>query len=252
GSMLRFDGDGLRLLSPPPAPAGRPSRAAPNAPEENIPVLRTDDRPGPAAGRAEPHPRTRNAAPMSPHSSDSGPRVLDVLFTGLYAIGACFVILFLFLPLIDRAKLEGQRAKIDAGDQEQNRLDRRLNEDGDRKDTAAKDSTKDGPPRPRTSLEDDRRRREDEKKDWEKQKRKLEEQLEDMRTTARTSTYWYTWGMLVGYLILAFASAGFVVGGSTPLRPVLGASTLLVQALLAFLLYLCARGAGMPFFAVVP
>src|SRR4051794_10050168 len=73
GSMLRFEGDGLRVLSPPSSPAARPGRTAAPAPrpakppEEDVPVLESDEGPAPAASaRPQPTPRTRNPAPMSP------------------------------------------------------------------------------------------------------------------------------------------------------------------------------------------
>src|SRR5262245_44304104 len=75
-STLRFDGDGLRLLSPAPSPtprAGRPAPAGrPDAPaEEDLPLLGASEAPRPAAPtrRTHPNPEPRNPAPMSPNPS---------------------------------------------------------------------------------------------------------------------------------------------------------------------------------------
>jgi hypothetical protein len=244
GSMLRFDGDSLRLLSPPASPVGQPARTAPagrpaNPPDEDVPVLPTaEEAPAPAARPAAPHPRHRSPAPMSPQTNAPGPRVLDVLFTGLYAVGASFVILFLFLPLIDRTDEQRIRAAISEGELRQRRLDRQ-SEEG-RKDGVVE--------KVREGDKDDADRR----KKWEQEKQSLEDKVEQARITATRSFYYYTWGMLIGFLILAFASAGYVAAGSTPVRRVLGAVTLIVQVLLIFLIYFFAGYAGLTMRVVSP
>src|SRR5260370_25259731 len=113
GSMLRFDGDSLRLLSPPPSPAGRTARPGQpdKPPEEDVPVLPTaEEAPAPAA-RPAPHPRPRSPAPLSPQPNAAAPRLLDVLFPRLYALGPRLVLPFLFPPLCHTA--DKQRLSAD-------------------------------------------------------------------------------------------------------------------------------------------
>jgi hypothetical protein len=269
-SMLRFDGDGLRMLSPPSSPAGRPGRPGPPEPppppradqEENIPVLGSEDAgPAPppprAARRTEPQSASRNPPPMSPNvSSPSETRVLDVLFTGVYALGTCVVLLFLFLPLLDKANASKKDTEISVGKIKQDRLELdRLKEEREirEKRIQADKERSSLPPEQRfKQIEKDQTARQQEDENRQKEDRKRREQWQDTEfglssdvrqidANARTSNYFYTWGMLFGFLILAFGSAGFVASGSTASRRILGVLTLLIEVLFVFLIFFAAN-----------
>jgi len=232
GATLRFDGDGLRLLSPPSspgAPPGRPAAARPPAREddEDIPMLPVDTG---AAARARPNPAPRNPTTM-PVTSPAETRFADVLFTGLYAIGTCVVILFLFLPLIDRDKEAEYRARADAKDIDLRRKERKA--DRDKESTDGK-SDKDG-------TEELAKKRHD-LNTYERPDLLDDAGQEQVRSQ---QSYWiYSWGMLVGNLLLALASAGLVAAASVTSRRVLGVVTLLAQVVLVFGVYLGSTGSA--------
>ena len=52
--------------------------------------------------------------------------VLNLLANCVFTFGALLVILFLFLPIIDRAYIDRQSALLDAGDNRERRLDNEL------------------------------------------------------------------------------------------------------------------------------
>jgi hypothetical protein len=251
-SMLRFDGDGLRMLSPPPSPGARPGRPGPperagpppTEEDEDVPVLSSDESgsapPPPPVRRSESNPQSRNPPPMSPNGSPPAEtRVLDVLFTGLYALGACFIILFLFLPLLDRANAVKKSTEIDTGQIKQDRIKR----DREREDRERMENLASGKVAGASDKDLVERQKEDIKRaqQWSDTRGNLTDDVRQMEASARSNYYFYLWGMLFGFLILAFASAGFVAAGSTPTRRLLGILTLLIEVLVVFVIFFSAN-----------
>ncbi len=194
--------------------------------------------------------------------------VLGMVISGflafLFGFGSLLVVLFFFLPLIDQASLSRQQAHIDAGDRLQNRLDDKLwnrNVRRDRFDRFDRDRfdrdrfdprfdkdrfflDKDirqpigGPiDFPVQPNEDAQKRRANERKDWEKSRDKLEDDLEDSRGSARGRMYFYAWGQLFGFVILAIASVGFLSFGPTTTRRIFGGIVISAEILLIFIIY---------------
>ena len=57
---------------------------------------------------------------------------------------------------------------------------------------------KDAPPQPNEAAQ---KKRKDERAEWEKTARQLDEALEESRTSTRGRMYVYTWGMMFGFVI---------------------------------------------------
>jgi hypothetical protein len=216
GTLLRFDNEGLKV-------ANRRS-TEPTA---------TDAEDAPAPPFPPPIPEFVRMAPH-PHEETA----LTLLFTWLFAFGAILVVVFLFLPVIDQFALVRESARIEAGDRKQARLDGKLLEGIRKKDGLINREDDKDKPGPRDPLDSERRERKSEKEDWEKKKKVMEEDLEESRSGARRAHYVYAWGMLAGFLLLAVSSVGFLSGGPTTARRVVGAVVLCAEVLLIFMLYL--------------
>jgi hypothetical protein len=207
GALLEVEERGLRLLAPPAGEAGgAPARTS----------------------------RQENA-PMSSFVRE-GRSLGNVLATCLFTAGALLVVLFVFLPLIDQAFVARQAALVEAGDRREQRLDEELQarlRDGEGKD-------KDG--RRKGREEDGRLERKEQKETWLKKKKALQAEVDDARTAARRSLYFYTCGMLLGFLCLAIGSISFLTASQSTPRKVVGAVVICAQVLLIFLLYLASSG----------
>src|SRR5262249_24328130 len=130
-------------------------------------------------------------------------RVKSDASTWLLGVGLFFVVLCLFLPLLDQAKVLRRQAKIDAGER---RLARQA-EETRRKIEEEKDPDKQK--KLRDALDDSR------KKWQENEKPKLQDDLDDMRDSAKSWRYWYDYGMMWGFLFLGYAALGYL----TPQQP---------------------------------
>jgi hypothetical protein len=124
--------------------------------------------------------------------------------TWLFGAGAFLVIVYLFFPLIDQANVRSREALIIAGDVRQTRLDMEL----EKKKEKASD--------------DDREKRKKDKEAWEKQKNTLEEAVEAAEIGQRRAIWWYRWGTLLGFLLLAFGSLGYLKPNQPLIRRILG------------------------------
>jgi hypothetical protein len=141
-----------------------------------------------------------------------------------FAFGSVLVILFLFFPILDQLKLAKFKAAVEIGDQEQTRLDRELQ---------AKEQANPS----RAGADIDRKSRREAREKWTRQRSEVEAQAEQHRIGLRGSAYWYTWGMLLGFLALAASAVGFLSPAQPMTRRVVGAIVLCAQLLLIFITY---------------
>ncbi|HEV3255332.1 MAG TPA: hypothetical protein VG013_00500 [Gemmataceae bacterium] len=138
-------------------------------------------------------------------------RITEDVPTFLFGIGAVLVIVYLFYPLIDQAKETRAQAQIEAGD-------RRLAE----------------------SLQGDKGSGDDAKKkteDWEKKKKELQKDVDDLRVSNRRAIYWYMWGMMLGFLCLAIAAIGYLSPRQTTTRRVVGSIIICAEVVLIFMTF---------------
>jgi hypothetical protein len=235
GSLLLFEGGTLTIISGSASSAG-------DEPQPSI-----------ALGKGG------KAAMLSPTTSGQSIPALvgSWLLALMFAFGSFLVVLFFFLPLIDHASIVRQQAVIDAGDRQQIRLDDRLwnrnqrrprdafmDRDRDRfmidrakdkdfaRDFDVRD--KDAPQPPNEAAQKKRR---DERAEWEKTARQLDDALEDTRTSTRGRMYIYTWGIMFGFIVLGLAAVGFLSFGPTTARRVFGGIVITAEMLLIFTAY---------------
>src|SRR5688572_18974653 len=127
--------------------------------------------------------------------------------TYLFGAGTVLAILFVFFPLLDVMGQTGRRAYVQKRQQELTREDLTAGASGAREQREA----------------------------WEKERRELTRQIEDKDISNQRWLYWYTWGQLIGFLMLGVAALGFVTRGPTAARRVTGSVVLCALVLLIFL-----------------
>jgi hypothetical protein len=196
-------------------------------------------------------------APMLSSSAEEK-SIVSIVFSWFFALlfgfGSFLVVLFFFLPIIDQASVSRQQARIEAGDRQQQRLDDRLWNPNARRNPRdpffekerflekerffekGKDfrDRGDAPPAPNDEAI---RKRKNERTEWDKTARQLEDELEETRGNARGRMYFYAWGMLFGFLILGLASVGFLSFGPTTTRRIFGGIVISAEILLIFVAY---------------
>ena len=153
----------------------------------------------------------------------------NILFPVLFGVGTCLVVLFAFLPLINLTHEGALKASIDQGD---GRIQRLSGSDPtavlDRPPFGAVDADKDkANPKPSAASDS-------QKKQWESEKKVLQQDLDDSHFHSRQDIQVYTWGLLFGFLILAAAAVGLLGTHQPTTRKVLGAITL--SAIVVFFL----------------
>jgi hypothetical protein len=142
----------------------------------------------------------------------------------LFGIGVVLAVIFLFFPIIDTTKVGSYQALVTAGDQRQSRLDRELLQKKQKE--------------PAKNYDAEDKTRKEAKEKWDEQKKELEEDVEDARTSSRRNIYWYTWGMLWGFMFLAVGALGFLKTQQTTIRRVVGAIILCAMVVLIFMVFL--------------
>jgi hypothetical protein len=146
------------------------------------------------------------------------PNALPDVSTGLFGAGLFLVVLFLFLPILDQAKATRLKAGVKVGDLREERLDKELKE-------------KKGP----TPQDEDLRKRT--KETWTKEKERLQIEAAEAEFAAQQSGYWYTWGMFLGFLLLAFGGMAWLDPRQPLIRRIVGAIVVVAEALLIFAKY---------------
>jgi hypothetical protein len=140
--------------------------------------------------------------------------------TWCFAVGAFLVIVFLFFPLINRAKVERAKALVDAGKHKVERMEREIKQKG--KDV---------------SISDEERFRKV-KESWVRDKENLEDDAREIELDSQRSDYLYTWGMMLGFLFLAAAALGYLNPAQPAIRRVVGAIVIVAEVLLIFMKYI--------------
>jgi hypothetical protein len=232
GAMLLVEPDGLRMLS----------RGAERVPAAGTPALPPLPADAPSPARTTPENPSMRPMDNNPNSP------INTLFTILFAVGASLVVVFVFLPLLDQTRISSRNAAINAGNDRIKRMDnpdaiddspfgprpRDLGfdkeKDVDKKDKDAQ--TKTEKPGELTDAEKKKRR-----EDWAKEKKDLEERVADSRTFAQQAMHYYTWGMMLGFLLLAVGGVGFLSPSQPIARKVVGAVVLCAQVVAIFLYY---------------
>jgi hypothetical protein len=139
--------------------------------------------------------------------------------TWLFALGALLVILYLFLPLINTSKARRIKGKIDLGDMREKKAEEDFKKV---KDAATGDQAK-------RALDKDK---------WLKDRAQLEVDQNEASAEASVSEYWYTWGMMFGFMLLAGAALGYLDPSQPTIRRVVGAIVLSGQVLLILIRYI--------------
>ncbi len=234
GAMLLIEQGGLRVLSrwaerAPPAETYPPRRTADRAPADPFPPRRTAE--------PRPMPSSSESNPMRPLTQSSS--IASAFFTVLFGVGTCFVVLFMFLPLLDVTRELARKAAIDAGDQ---RIHRLFNPDSAVDPDAARpafppdvnpDKDKPNDKSKSGGLSDAEKKAQ--KDAWDKTKKGLQDDVDETHIYARQAMHVYTWGMLFGFLCLAVASVGFLSPNETTTRRVLGVIVLAAQVVFIFM-----------------
>jgi hypothetical protein len=199
-----------------------------------------------------PHaPELPAAPPPAPRRGPSGPnpftRFLDwvkgvEVATWLFGVGAFLVIMYVFFPIIDQAVVNRRSALIKAGENRQARLltEYKLKDDQLREQYELKDKEAKEPPsaeemkRRQKEREDEQKRRQKESVEWEKEKLALKSDVDDADIGARRASYWYFYGMMLGFLLLSFGALGYVHPSQPLPRRILGAVVLVALLLSIF------------------
>jgi hypothetical protein len=147
----------------------------------------------------------------------------------LFGTGTALVIVFLFLPLMDRTNVGVQRARLNLAQQKNERKERE----------AAKRDMEAKPPGDPNAQEKARRDREEQRESkrraWENERERLQTKIDEADAGARVRLWWYELGMMPGFLILAAGSLCFLHPRHTTTRRVVGAVVLSAVVLLIFI-----------------
>lgn len=190
GAGLVVEEDGLRMTSPPPPPA---------PPEEN--PLAAVEPPPPVE---EPPPRIarpRRSLNLGAVFTEFFQNNRELLASTLFGAGTVLVILFVFLPVIDQAKVA----------------------------------------RAQTRVRDEGGGGAQEKAGAGKGLEQAQKELRDVENAAQFARYWYDWGLLLGFLLLAGGSMGYLGSPNSQIKRVLGCIILASELLLVFLIVVIGR-----------
>ncbi len=147
--------------------------------------------------------------------------------TWLFGTSLIIIVLCLFCPFLDKEKIARREAKRDAGTREHARhmqeLNNRLN------DEKTEDSDKE-------KIKKDIKAAD---KKWkETEQPKLDDEVAEASETAKSWGYWYYWGMMWGFLLLAFACLGSFRAEYPPVRRLIACIVLCALLLLALTKFL--------------
>jgi ribosomal protein S27AE len=218
GSALIVEADGLHLdpaaatsTAPPDVPGGSfdPAGGATAPPPIAAAPAMADFEDEPTGARLPPRRRSLTAGrSLNPQELMSAiPAWLDFsLFC--FGVGLVLVLIFTLLPVMDNAKVSSWVAEINLGE----RLHQKRA--ADLKGEAL----------------------EEENKKWSKDHKEMEERRERAVAAAQQWRWWYSWGLLFGFIVLAI-SALFFLRSDTRIRRVVGSIVLVAQVLLMFILF---------------
>jgi hypothetical protein len=169
------------------------------------------------AEAAEPEPAPRRRVLSAGDFWGRVRQVADVP-TWVFGAGALLVIIYLFFPLINLAKVERAKGALQLGQIREDRMERELKQ---KKDV--------------TPADEELRKKA--RESWVKEKERLEDVTRELGAEAQQSNYWYTWGMMFGFLLLAAAALGYLNPAQPTIRRVVGAIVIVAEVLLIFIRY---------------
>jgi hypothetical protein len=137
--------------------------------------------------------------------------------TWLFGAGAVLAIVFLFFPLIDKAKVSRRNAAIQMGDLDESKKDRALTDKGDK----ASDKEKEA--------------RQKERDEWKKDRAVLVDEARETEYAAARAGYFNRYGAMFSFLLLTIGALGFVIQPEPGLRRTLGTIVLSAEMIAAFI-----------------
>jgi hypothetical protein len=143
--------------------------------------------------------------------------------TLVFALAVLLVIVFLFLPVIDQAHVAHAEANITKGDNKIAQL--RLAAEKDIETRKLKGSEAD----------ERLKKVEPDEKIWKEKKVTEQADLDDLKTSVAARPYWYDWGMMIAFILVVFASLGYLYFGQTTTIRVVGGVVILAVIVVALL-----------------
>jgi hypothetical protein len=149
-----------------------------------------------------------------------------VICSGVLGLGIILVLLFLFFPWIDEGMIARHRAAIADRERKEKAIDNDVEEEIrvkrlDEPDAKAK-----------------RQRRDEERKHWEDDRSRMEQDIKYEQLRNEASQVLYRWGMLLGFICLAFAAMGYLHFGQTTAARIFGLILLSGELLFVLLSFL--------------
>jgi hypothetical protein len=148
------------------------------------------------------------------------------LSTPMFGAGVTLILVFLFLPLIDNAVLLSKQADLRAGELREQRLAEQYARNKQQNKTTPADEEM----------------RNKNRENWERERRDLELIINETRLAHDKWEYWYRWGMLLGFVLLALGALGFLQPDEPLTKRIVGAIVLVAMVLMVFILFLGMRG----------
>jgi hypothetical protein len=173
------------------------------------------------ASPPEPRKRSRGQSPFGALTNAFG-KGIDIP-TVLFGGGAFLVIVFMFFPLIDQAKVNRRQAALTEGERRERRREREFNEKKDKNDK-----------------DEDLRKKQREA--WEKERKTLQDDIDDTQTAVLRAPYWYRWGMMFGFMLLAAASLGYLSPTQPLIRRITGCIIIVAEVVLIFIVFVGKSG----------
>jgi ABC-type multidrug transport system fused ATPase/permease subunit len=156
------------------------------------------------------------------------------LFTYMLGLGVIILGFFLFLSILDNAKIARKQAKLDEGKLNESKEEQYIT----RKQQQA-NAGKAGAVAPTA---EEKKNRDTARETWDQETSKsLQNEIAEARISANAWRYWYTWGAFVGAMLVTIASVAYVATGQTTTRRVTGA-VMLVLLLVTFLGAMIGKG----------
>jgi hypothetical protein len=180
---------------------------------------------GPESGGSAPSIRRPRGGGASEFFEKFWARIQTDASTWLFGAGAFFVILCLFLPLLDRAKVQRQESKNNLRERKEQRLN-----------AAIQSRLVEAKPEEREKLEKEKKDRDAAFKHWQQEEKpRLEEEVDEARASEAGWTWWYRVGMMWGFFFLAFASLGYLTPEQSLIRRIVGSVIICAMMLLIFI-----------------
>ena len=163
-----------------------------------------------------PLPPSRPANPID-QFRETIERYVDIP-TLIFGVGTLMVVFFLFLPLIDLAKVSARKAAVEESELTEKRNERVFKEKKD-KQPADEDARNKG------------------REAAKSEKEKLQEEADSARLSADQWHTQYRRGMMLGFWVLAIGALGFLQPSQPTIKRVVGAIVITAEVLLIFIAF---------------